>query len=140
MKLEVLFFEQARSRQDSESRITALAEPVIYYLIKILKWNDDLNFDKHCKDIDTWLNQTAFVKVKGKKTPKRRDYYQWMFLDVVQNQDTLSKIIKKILYAYHSLPEARTDQEVYFELERILSELSNDLAKQNLQDIEKYLK
>jgi len=138
--LEYFLLEQAKQRKDVESVITYLAEPLIEHLIKILKWQDELNYKKHCISIEDFIfDIEKKSKLKGNKLPKQKDYFRWIFNDVVQNQYIVDKWINS-LHNYHELKVIRTNEEVFIELKRIIFELSKDLPYQKVKNIEFYLK
>jgi hypothetical protein len=81
-------------------------------LIKILKWKDDVNYIKHCRDIDGWLRQIQLIKLKNNNKPQQRDYFQWMFDDVVVDEENVSRSIRSMARTYVR-PSIRTDDEVF---------------------------
>lgn len=131
-------FEMVFSRREVESKITELSFPVVEHLIKILKWDDRLNYQKHCSDINNWLLKIKSYKMKNGKRPKQSDYYQWMFHDTVQDEKTISHWVK-VLTNYHTLKIIRTDKEVFDSITNILFELSKDLSKDDIKLIQDYL-
>lgn len=137
-KTQDLLYEMAFSRKEVESRITDLSDPVVEHLIKILKWDDKMNYQKHCRDIDTWIMKIQRLQISGSKRPKQRDYYQWMCLDILQNITNVCRWIR-VLYKYHQLKVIRTDEEVFNQIEIILSKISVDLAHNKFETIEDYL-
>lgn len=133
-----ILYEMAFSRRDAESKITGLAHPIIEHLIKVLKWKDDLNYNKHLGDIDGWIRQIRIIKLKGNKVPKYNDYYQWMISDLIPDKNTIELWIDS-LNRYHQLKELRTNEEVYFTIIEIMNNLSKDLSKSIAKNIDSYL-
>lgn len=131
-------FEMAFNRKDVESKVTSLSLPLIKHLIKILKWKDDINYNKHIGDMNSWLYDIQGFSIKGNKKPSQYDYYQWIFTDVAKNEQTISRYIKG-LHHYHSLQIIRTDEEVYDIIKSIIYKLSFDLPLDNFDNIEDYL-
>lgn len=132
--------EQAKHRSDVESKITDISFPLIEHLIKVLKWEDEVNYKKHCITIEDFIFEIEKKsKIKGNKLPKTKDYFQWIFHDVVQNQYIVDKWVKTLSREYGDLREIRTNVEVFNELKRIITELSNDLPYRKVKDIEEYL-
>lgn len=132
--LESPLFEMAFKRKDLEAKITAESYQIIKHLIKVLKWRDDANYNKHLGDINSWLFDIQTYKIKGNKKPSQQDYYQWMFLDIVQNEITVTRFIKG-LYDYHRLPVIKDDFEVYNYLKKIMYTVSEQLAKNEFNGI-----
>jgi TusA-related sulfurtransferase len=131
-------YEMAFSKRDVESKITSLSVPIIEHLIKVLKWEDELNYDKHIRDISSWIRQIKPLKFKGNKFPKERDYYQWMFLDHFTSEHDISEWVKD-LTNYHQLTAIRDNEHVYFAISEIIKNISHDLAFNNLKDIKSYV-
>lgn len=135
---ESILLDMAFNRKDVESNITSLADPVIEHLIKILKWKDEANYKKHIGDINSWIFKIQRLKLKGNKKPNQHDYYQWMFLDLVDNEIDISRWIKG-MYSYNSLTQLRPDEEVYNIIKAIMYKISFDLPLNNFDDISDYL-
>lgn len=136
--LDSKLFEMAFSRREVESKITELGYPIFLHLIKILKWKDDLNYKKHLGDINSWFLQIEKFKMKNGQRPKQRDYYQWLFYDVVEDERTVVKNVRG-LYKYQNLDIIRTDKEVFDCITNILFEISKDLAIDKYNNIEDYI-
>ena len=132
-------FEMAFDRKDVEARITSLSDPVVEHLIKMLKWKDDVNYEKHLGDINSWIFQIQRLKMRGNRKPSQHDYYTWMFDDVAQNELTIGRFIKG-LHRYHHLQVIRTDDEVHDIIKSILYQVSFELSLNNFDDIHNYIK
>jgi hypothetical protein len=130
-------FEMAFDRKDTEARITALSEPITEHLIKVLKWADDINKQKHLGDIDSWLYKVQRFKLRKNRKPSNHEYFEWLFTDVVQDETTLSRWIKG-MYQYHNLPTLRTDDEVYQIIKAIYYKVSFDLETNSFDTITDY--
>jgi hypothetical protein len=132
-------FENAFHRQEVESRITYLTYSVVEHLIKVLKWEDKLNYDTHIRDINSWMFKIQSFILKGNKRPTQKDYYQWMVNDVVQNELNIELWIRG-LHRYSHLPVLRTDKEVFDIIKIILYKTSLVLPLTNFRDITDYIK
>lgn len=130
-------FEMAFDRKDVESKITDLSYPVIEHMIKISKWKDDLNFDKHCNDINKWLFKIQSFYIRGKRKPTQVDYFKWMYEDVAQNSKTISRYIRG-LHEYKNLPVISEDEEVHDKIKAWLYRISFDLSLNQFEDIRDY--
>jgi hypothetical protein len=131
-------FELARSRRDVESRITSLSDPIIEHLIKLLKWDDSLNYTKHCRDIRKWMIAIQRLRYSGGRKPTSTDYFKWMFIDVVYDESTLEQWIRS-LHEYETLSVIRTDEEVFNIIKAMIYQISFDLELNQFTDISKYL-
>jgi hypothetical protein len=149
MKLKELFedlsesisdklYEMAFSRKDIESKISSLSIPLIAHLIKVLKWEDVLNYNKHLGDINSWLFDIQAITLKGNKKPKQQDYFQWIFLDTAHNLITVKRKIKG-LHQYQDLKVIATDEQVYEKLLKILTDVSIALSQDKFEDIKNFL-
>lgn len=128
-------FEMAFKRKDLEAKITAESYQVLKHLIKILKWKDELNYNKHIGDINSWLFDIQTYIIKGNRKPSQQDYFQWMFLDIVNNELVVTRFIKG-LHHYHNLPVVRDDFEVYNYLKMIMLQVSEQLAKNEFNGVD----
>jgi len=131
-------FEMAFSRKEVESKITNLGSPIIKHLIKIIKWEDEINYEKHCNDITEWFYQVQRMKLKNDKRPLGKDYYKWLFVDNVEDENEIIRWIRS-LSNYHQLKSKSTDSEVYQKINIIIQKISNDLSKNRFEDIRHYL-
>ena len=136
--LDTRLFENALRRREVESKITDLAYPIFDHLIKIIKWQDSINYSKHCQDIDNWLSRIQNYYYKGNKKPNQYDYFQWMFHDVIRDQETVSRQIRNMT-RYQSLLEIRTNDEVYQIIKSIIYQISYDLPVNKFETITDYL-
>jgi len=138
---EILYtkiFEQALRRRDVESAITSLSVPITKHLVKLLKWHDTLNYDKHIGDINNWLFDIQRLIIKGGKRPTQSDYFTWMFKDVLNDEETLDRMIRG-LHQYSNLLVIRKNDEVYNIIKNIMFQLSYDLELNDFDDIQDYL-
>ena len=134
-----VIFENAFRRQEVECRVTDLSHPIIEHLIKILKWKDDLNYYKHVRDINGWIQKIQKMYLKGNKKPTQQDYYQWLFIDGLKDELTLIRWVR-VLHEYQHLPELRTDEEVFNIIKSLLYKISFDLPLNKYDSLEDYMK
>lgn len=132
-------YEMAFSRREIESKITNVSYEIIEHLIKVLKWEDALNYQKHLSDINGWLRKLNCYRFNRDKRPKERDYFQWMCVDVINNEKILNTWISD-LTNYHQLKSIRSNEDVYNKLIDIFSKMSFDLAHDKFYDIRDYIK
>lgn len=129
--LSVRISEQAYSKQKAEDILTSEMDPLAEHLIKILKWKDSYNNPKHVRDINNqWLKrvQKAVVSLSIKMKLK-----QLKRIVVDESMSTFNISISALKDEYDinyngSLIAYRTDEEVKYELERILIELAIQLS------------
>lgn len=138
--IKSLIQEMAFERDKAETRVTELGLPILYHLIKILKWEDPLNYDKHISDINNWLFdvQDVVIKPKGKRF-KPDQYFSFLFEEQIESVIDVTKKINGKLQPYHNLREINSDPEVYNKLKLIYKQISIDISSNNFTNIRKYL-
>jgi hypothetical protein len=127
---------EALDRSKAQDRISGFTTPVVKHLVKILKWRDELNYQKHVGDIDDWLLELVDVRINNSKIPTRNDYTNWI---IVHAHSHLPQWNRKLKKDYGKLPELRSDAEVTSELNRILSQLVDIIDKQMFNTIEQFI-
>lgn len=136
--LETNIVEQAARRAEVESKINSLSFQVIRHLIKVLKWEDQINHHKHLIDIDEWISQIDNLKIKGNKRPTKNDYYRWMFGEN-DTPNYITKQIKTLSKQYGSLRVIRSDELVYQTIRNIMECLAVVLSLDEFVSIEDLL-
>lgn len=128
--------EMTFPREKAEERITGLGQPFVKHLIKVLKWEDLTNYEKHVNDMQSWIDDISDIQIKPNKLPKYKDYFKWIFTD---NRVTVDKI-KQLKYTYGKLSELQSDEDVIrLILNDIAPALCNDLAQGKIINIRSYL-
>ena len=138
---QTLLTEMATDRKKAEKVINGLGDEIFKHLIKILYWIDDINYNKHINDIDTWLNKVDKIEIKPKSSRlKKSDYYNWLYDELHSSSSQLRKSIKFISKEYGKLQKSGLNEEdLYLKLKQIYTELSLDLHSDNFNSIKDYL-
>lgn len=136
--LDSRLFEMAFRRREMESKITNLSSSICKHLIKILKWQDVVNYNKHVGNINDWIFDIQRMYIKGNRKPTQNDYYNWMYNDVIRDELTVIRMIVG-LHEYHDLPVIRTDEKVHDIVKAILYQISYDLVINKFDNIKNYL-
>lgn len=129
--LSVRISEQAYSKQKAEDILTSEMDPLTEHLIKILKWKDSYNNPKHVRDINNqWLKRVQKAVVSSSIKMKLK---QLKRIVVDESMSTFNISIAALNDEYDInyngyLIAYRTDEEVKYELERILIELAIQLS------------
>ena len=129
--LLVRISEQAYSKQKAEDILTSEMDPLAEHLIKILKWKDSYDNPKHVRDINNqWLKRVQKAVVSSSIKMKLK---QLKRIVVDESMSTFNISISALKDEYDinyngSLIAYRTDEEVKYELERILIELAIQLS------------
>lgn len=137
---EIILTEMATTKKGAEIVIKGKGRQVFYHLLKILKYKDELNYQKHIKDIDTWLFSIQDIQMKGKnRRLKSEHYFNWLYGDLFEGFDVLTSTLNRTLKDYKELPIKRTDREVFRILVIIYKELSIRLSDNKFEGIDKIL-
>ena len=142
-KFNNIITEMAFDRKTVIKKIDGLEKPLNLHLIKIIRYKDDLNFEKHLKDIVQWLRdiQELDVGKKDKKLPEK-EYFKLLFTNRFTD-NTNTKYIKDLekgsLSDYKSLDRIRTEEETIRMLYDIHKNISKKLAKNDIWDIEEII-
>ena len=137
-----LINEMAFEKSKAESKVTELGLPVLYHLIKIFKWNDQLNYNKHIHDINAWLIRIQDILIKPKsKRFKPEQYYKFLFEEQIKSkEDVTFKIESGIFDEYRDLKILEeSDQVIYEKLKSIYKNISVDISKREFKNIRNYL-
>jgi len=143
---EITMTEMAHTKKDIYMSLMDISIPIIEHLIKVLKWEDYQNYDKHIGDMDrNWFNKIKYPNMKmktskGSKPFPIKDYYHYLFTgrieDISDVQNFMSPLIKK---GYNSYPELLSDEELYDKLQFVMTEVSKALHDGTFNSIRDYL-
>jgi hypothetical protein len=130
----------ADSRSSAEAEVTGKSKPILKHLMVILRYDDLRNYHKHIDDLNSWLYELQFIKLKSNKVLKYKDYYQWLYLD--QDVENLSILNKRfiLLDKIYKLPVLRTSEQIHKILSYLYDTLSTELSSNNFQGIEDLIK
>lgn len=132
--------EMAIPRKKAEDNITSLGYQIIRHLIKVLYWEDNVNYNKHIHDINTWLNKIDLIELKpNNRKPSKKEFYDWMYDWMYSSKNQIYKIVKNIDKDYGNLKVINTPENLMKEVKSIYTDLSIDLSEDNLKNIEIYL-
>jgi len=134
---ESTLFEMAWSRQRATDKLHGLSKPILEHLIKILKWDDKLNYKKHCNDLSSWFNELQSVELKNAKKINSRLSFECLITDNGFSLNNISRYIKN-LRNYHQLPEIASDEEVYHKIIQIILAICVAIEKDTFEKIEDY--
>lgn len=130
----------AFDRDIVEGKISAIAVPILDHMIKILMFDDPINYEKHVDDINKWiLKKVQHPIISGGKRPKPKDYYAWLFGETITSLEDLDRWVDIGLKKYHKLPRLRKSSEVYNILRQVYTNLSKDLSINKFKNIKNYL-
>ena len=119
-------------------KIRELENQINLHLIKIIRYEDEQNFQKHINDLETWLidiQDLVFRKANNKL--KQQDYFNLLFTEPITNVDNIQYIKNKErgkLKRYSNLKRFKTEQETLYILEKLHKEISYLLSKNDIYD------
>ncbi len=130
------------NRKKTQSRLEDFSDPLILHLIKILKWEDDINYKKHINDINNkWLLPMQRRKI-NKKRISSKDYENYLFRESFpDNFKEFDIIVNSAEFDEYrqNLKEVRSNKEVYDKINSMIKPICDDLSNYNFQTIENYL-
>lgn len=133
--------EMSMNRKKAEDIVTSLSSEIYIHLLKVLVYKDEINYDKHCRDIDTWLNRIDNIYLKpSSKKPRRDDIYSWIFNDMYGLEKQVQQNIKKLDKDYGNLEKYDVSYNIiYNKLKNIYDKLSEDISNSNFKSIKDYI-
>lgn len=138
---ETRFFEMAETRKKIKKKVDSLSEPIILYLVKVLYYEDKLNYNKYINDIDIWLNKLYMLECKpNSRVLSTEDYYEWLYEGSYNSLNVLkNRIINRQLKEYNELPIITSINELHIKLGNIYKQLSVDLHTGDFNTIKDYI-
>lgn len=136
--MSTYLFEMAFERKVIFDKIRGLENQINLHLIKIIRYDDEQNFQKHINDLETWLidiQDLDFRKANNKL--KQQDYFNLLFTEPITNVDNIQYIKNKErgkLKKYTNLKRFKTEQETLYILEKLHKEMSYLLSKNDIYD------
>ena len=120
-----------------------LEDQINLHLVKIIRYKDDLNFEKHLKDVKNWLVQIQKMDV-GKKNKKlhEKEYFKLLFTQPFTDATNIKRIQnyeKSDLKDFSKLPRVRSEQETVELLFKIHKEIAKRLSNNDIWDIEDFI-
>ena len=142
-KFKDIITEMAFDRKTVIRKVEDLEDQINLHLVKIIRYKDDLNFEKHLKDVKNWLVQIQKMDVgkKNKKLPEK-EYFKLLFTQPFTDVTNIKRIQdyeKSDLKDYLKLPRIRSEQETVELLFKIHKEIAKRLSNNDIWDIEDYI-
>ena len=132
--------EMAFSKRVMEDKIRNLENQINLHLIKILRYKDNTNKQKHINDVMNWLidiQDYDFGKA-GRKFSKEL-YFKLLFEEPITDEDNILYLKNKEkgkLKSYSSLEKIRTEKEVMYLIWKIHKQIAEHLSKNEIFDFE----
>lgn len=135
--------EMDNSRKKTEELITNIASQPLYHIVKILRYDDPINFKHHISDINNWFYQIQdnLLKYKGKQL-KQNHLLNWIFVD--QNGNNLLVKLSRFerngrFEEYSSLPKLESFEQVIIKMNDMYPKIAKDLLNDQFEGISIYL-
>jgi hypothetical protein len=132
--------EMAFNKKVMEDKIRALEPQINLHLIKILRYKDDINKQKHINDIMTWLVDIQELNFnKAHRKFSKELYFKLLFTEPVTDEYNIQYIKDKEkgrLKSYSTLPKIRTEQETLYMMCKLHKEIADCLSKNEIFDFE----
>jgi hypothetical protein len=128
------------SKSDAERKVKNIFTHIFKHLVKILKWDDPVNYDKHIADIDNWIYDLYILKLKPNGRPiSGKLMYAWLFGDDLDSMEDVEITVRILSKSYSKLPVLLTNEQLYARLTEIYGKLSQDIDQRNFESIDTYL-
>ena len=132
--------EMAFNKKKMEEKISSLENQINLHLIKLLRYKDDTNKQKHINYIMMWLidiQDMDFGKA-GRKFSKEL-YFKLLFEEPITSEDNIQYLKNKEkgkLKSYSNLEKIRTEKEVMYLLWKIHKQIALHLSRNEIFDFE----
>lgn len=132
--------EMAITKKKANDVVDGLGEQIYLHLIKIIYFNDEINYKKHIKDIDNCIIQIIDIKLKPKNNPiPKKHLYNWMFDDIYNSDRALNNAITRKLKDYKSLDILVSREYLQTKLENIYKRLVVKIEEDTFTSIDELL-
>ena len=133
-------YEMSIPRKKAEDICTSLGWQIFEHLVKVLYWEDSINYNKHLNDIDNWINKIDMIELKPKnKKVQEKDLYNWLYDEFHSSSNQLNKVINKLSKSYSSLKVINNKESLNIKLKEIYTKLCIDLSSDNFNTIKDYI-
>ena len=135
---ETKLFEMAFKRKKLIEKIEGLQNPINEHLLKIILFDDKVNFSKHVNDLETWLLDIQEMDfLSSNKKLKSKDHFNTLFIEPISNDSNVQYIENKLrgkLKKYSKLPRRRSNEEAIIILYNLHKEISKLLSRNEIYD------
>lgn len=132
--------EMSIPRKKAEDICTSLGWQIFEHLVKVLYWEDSVNYNKHLNDIDNWINKIDMIELKpNNKKVQEKDLYNWLYDEFHSSSNQLNKVINKLNKSYGSLKVINNKESLNIKLKEIYTKLCKDLSLDNFNTIKDYI-
>ena len=135
--LTTKIIEEASERSFTRDKVKSLIPQIGMHLIKIIKWRDPTNVNKHARDIDNWITQIDQLTANGNNRPSDSDYQTWIY-DYI-TPEIYNRWVKSLKKEYGKLPERNNDHDTYSAILFVLESIVKELQTDSFNTVEKYL-
>ena len=136
-----MLLEMAFARKKVIEKVRQFQTQIDSHLILVLTAKDPQYKDHWKKEINTWLSDISRTKWGGNKLLSGDEYYNMLFKEHFESFDEFKEFVD-VTYVYKSPLEIDTDIDlklVYQDIEKILHDVSFDIANKKFPKIENYV-
>lgn len=108
LNFKEFLYEMAFSKRKVEEKVTGIAPQIMKHVIKVVRYNDPNNLNKHIRDIDAWY-ESIVETPKSKPAPTEADYFKWLYSELVYD---LIRVVRRLDRDYDTLKVIEHDAEV----------------------------
>ncbi|MEO5349608.1 MAG: hypothetical protein H7836_08180 [Magnetococcus sp. YQC-3] len=137
-QIQILIDEGVREYNLDE--LVKLRKFIILHLVKIIRYKDDINYNKHITDIDDMV-EDCMRSLKWRDTPrlKLQDIEKFIFVEFYSNIEIFKKLVNRLDKKYNKLPIINNDvEDIYNKIKHIVKLLSKDIFTKRFDTIEDY--
>jgi hypothetical protein len=142
--IKEILVEIGNSRSRTEDKITDESYQPLLHIIKILRYNNSIDYNHHISDIDGWLHKIEFYinQYNGKRL-KSKISMNWIFYDNFKSGGFVNIFTKNekygVLKKYSDYQKLKTFEDIELQMIDIYDKLSKDLIDNKFETIENYL-
>ena len=117
----LLIYEMGSDRFSQLEKSGRLAKQIVTHLMKVLRWQDRWNYNKHVKDISNWIidSYNEVSNLKNIRPERFKVNYDTSYSDI-------SKIVKKEFRNYGRLTMTKYSE---LEISEIITEVIDKMCK-----------
>lgn len=130
----------ADSREKAEQEVTGIGKSIFKHFVVLLRYDDPVNFSKHIRDLNNWIDPLQDIKLKKGRRLTSDDYFKWLYLDRDNSGLDLTKYLRRLDRDYGSLPILMDQFWIELNLEKIYQLLADQLSKNDFYSSEEILK
>ena len=138
--------EMAYSKQEISNKLMDISLPILSHIIKVLRYDDVQNYDKHIGDMDrNWFNKIKYPNMKikthkGAKPLSEELYFHHLFSGRIDDISDVVRICNELdNKGYSDYQILMSHEEIFDKLKFVMTEVSKELSEGIFNSIRDYL-